>query len=129
MLEAYLEAVEDGVNTLDPETIAMLRDQTRRLVRFSDDVAALAQAEEGHDRSRRTWVDPQASDRHRARRRRRPLRTPRRELTADVPTGLPRLWADPQRLGQVLGNLLDNALRHTPRTGHVEVTATAAHEC
>ncbi|MBX9920642.1 MAG: HAMP domain-containing protein, partial [Mycolicibacterium frederiksbergense] len=46
VLEAYIEALEDGVRTLTPETAAMLRDQTRRLVRFSEDVAALAKAEE-----------------------------------------------------------------------------------
>jgi two-component system sensor histidine kinase BaeS len=46
VVEAYFEAVEDGVRTLDPETLSLLRDQTHRLVRFSDDVAALAQAEE-----------------------------------------------------------------------------------
>jgi signal transduction histidine kinase len=37
------------------------------------------------------------------------------------------VWADPQRLGQVLGNLLDNAVRHTPPRGQVDVTATAEH--
>ncbi len=30
VLEAYIEAVEDGVKTLDPETVTMLRDQTRQ---------------------------------------------------------------------------------------------------
>jgi two-component system sensor histidine kinase BaeS len=35
------------------------------------------------------------------------------------------LWADPDRLGQVLGNLLDNSLRHTPAGGRVDVAATA----
>ena len=44
VLEAYIEALEDGVRSLTPQTAAMLRDQTRRLVRFSDDVAALAKA-------------------------------------------------------------------------------------
>src|SRR6476646_8240768 len=37
VLEAYFEAVEDGVKVLDPQTIAMLREQTGRLVRFSAD--------------------------------------------------------------------------------------------
>ena len=35
VVEAYLEAVEAGVKTLDADTVAMLREQTRRLVRFS----------------------------------------------------------------------------------------------
>lgn len=48
VLEAYLEAVEDHVKTLDSQTIAMLREQADRLVRLSADAAALAQAEEAH---------------------------------------------------------------------------------
>jgi two-component system, OmpR family, sensor histidine kinase BaeS len=127
VLEAYMEALEDGVKTLDRETITMLRDQTRRLVRFSDDVAALAQAEEGQTSITPTWVVPDAlisttlaaaADRYAAK---------GVTLTSHVGVDLPRVWADPQRLGQVLGNLLDNAVRHTPRHGHVDVTATAEH--
>ncbi len=38
---------------------------------------------------------------------------------------LPPLWADPHRLAQILGNLLDNALRHTPAGGRVTIDATA----
>jgi signal transduction histidine kinase len=34
--------------------------------------------------------------------------------------------ADPERLGQVLSNLLDNALRHTPPGGHVDVAVSPA---
>jgi two-component system sensor histidine kinase BaeS len=125
VLEAYLEAVEDGVKTLDPETITMLRDQTRRLVRFSDDVAALAQAEESHASIAPTSVEPgalveaavsAAADRFAAK---------GVTLTTNVDDDLPALWADPHRLGQVLGNLLDNALRHTATGGRVDVAATA----
>ncbi|MFD6062176.1 sensor histidine kinase [Rhodococcus wratislaviensis] len=123
VLEAYMEALEDGVETLDADTIIMLRDQTRRLVRFSDDVSALSHAEESRTSIEPTWVDPAAllstaltaaADRYTAK---------QVTLTSRVPAHLPRLWADPERLGQVLGNLLDNALRHTPRGGRVEVTA------
>jgi two-component system sensor histidine kinase BaeS len=37
-----------------------------------------------------------------------------------------RIQADPERLQRVLRNILDNALRHTPRGGKVRVHATAA---
>lgn len=37
----------------------------------------------------------------------------------------PSVWADPQRLGQVLRNLLGNAIRHTGPGGQVEVQAAA----
>lgn len=47
-------------------------------------------------------------------------------LTSLVSGELPQLWADPERLGQVLSNLLDNALRHTGPAGSSIVTATAS---
>jgi two-component system, OmpR family, sensor histidine kinase BaeS len=46
-------------------------------------------------------------------------------LAATVDPRLPRVAADPDRVGEVLANLLGNALRHTPPGGRVEVTATA----
>ena len=51
---------------------------------------------------------------------------PRRVLGhVDVAEGLPPLYADPQRLGQVLGNLVTNALRHTPPGGEVTLGAAS----
>lgn len=123
VLEAYLEAVEDGVKTLDPPTIAVLRAQTGRLVRFSADAAALAQAEEAHATITPTWIEAGAvaktaaaaiADRYAA-------KNVALNVKADRDT---RLWADGQRVAQVAGNLLDNALRHTPPGGHVSVSVT-----
>lgn len=123
VLEAYLEAVEDGVRTLDQPTIAMLREQTGRLVRFSADVAALAQAEEAHATITPAWVD--AAEIVRAVRDTAAARYAAKNvaLNIQVDDGI-RLCADRQRVAQVLGNLIDNALRHTPAGGHVTVTAT-----
>jgi signal transduction histidine kinase len=125
VLEAYLEAVEDGVKTLDQPTIAMLREQTGRLVRFSADAAALAQAEEAHAAITPQWVDPNevagtataaVADRYAA-----------KDVTLSTHIDdTAHLWADPQRLAQVLGNLLDNALRHTPAGGHVTLAVGRA---
>jgi signal transduction histidine kinase len=47
-------------------------------------------------------------------------------LAADVPTDLPEILADPDRVEQMLGNLLRNALRYTPEGGIVMVHAQAA---
>lgn len=122
VLEAYMEAIEDGVKSLDPQTIAMLREHSGRLVRFSADVAALAQAEEAHATITPGWVDvghlvgtssEAVNDRY---------ATKNVSLTTQV-IGAPHVWADRQRLAQVLSNLLDNALRHTPAGGHVRLTA------
>lgn len=124
VLEAYIEALEDGVRTLTPQTAAMLRDQTRRLVRFSDDVAALAKAEESSVSMSYTALDVDRLARRSVAAVRERYDSKGVSLHLQVDPGLPPLWADEQRLGQVLGNLLENALRHTPSGGTVEISAT-----
>ncbi|MCB1263446.1 MAG: HAMP domain-containing protein [Mycobacterium sp.] len=123
VLEAYLEAVEDGIKTLDPQTIAMLREQTGRLVRFSVDAASLAHAEESHTAITPGWVDTAElltalwavfADRYAT-----------KKVALHTHVGdIARIWADRQRLTQIMGNLLDNALRHSPAGGDVTLTAT-----
>ncbi len=126
VLEAYVEALEDGVRTLTPETATMLRDQTRRLVRFSDDVAALAKAEESALSMAYSFVDVDGFARRCAAAAQERFAAKKVALHIRMADGLPPVWADEQRLSQVLGNLLDNALRHTPSGGSVEISCAQA---
>ena len=123
VLEAYIAALEDGVRSMTTDTTAMLRDQIQRLVRFAEDVAGLAQAEEGAASMAFTRIDvAELVDKTTAAVTER-YRTKQVSLATHLPAQLPPLWGDEQRLAQVLANLLDNALRHTPPTGQVDVYA------
>jgi two-component system sensor histidine kinase BaeS len=45
-------------------------------------------------------------------------------LVSDIPDDLPTIEVDALRIGEVLSNLLQNALRHTPRGGRIEIAAS-----
>jgi two-component system sensor histidine kinase BaeS len=125
-LDAYLEGLEDGVVSIDAETVAMLRTQTARLTRLAEDITAVSRAEE-HQlemHPRPVTAAELVTTAVEASRDRYADRTV--TLTSQVQPNLPALWADPERLGQVLTNLLDNARRHTPAGGRVTLSARSA---
>ncbi|MDT5033574.1 MAG: two-component system, OmpR family, sensor histidine kinase BaeS, partial [Actinoplanes sp.] len=118
-LRGYLEGLSDGVIAPSRELFASLHDETLLQRRILDDLQVLALAENGELGYTKTPVDLaelviSGALVHRA-------------VAADAEIALtvqaPRpVWvdADPDRLRQVLGNLLTNAIRYTDRRGHVE---------
>ena len=120
-IDAHLEALEDGIRHLDADTVTVLRSSTHRLRRLAEDIGAVSLAEEGglHPDPRpvdATAVAATAADAARDRYQNKGVR-----LGADLhPAG--RVNVDPDRIGQALGNLIDNALRHTPGGGSVTVS-------
>ncbi|MGC9397628.1 MAG: ATP-binding protein [Anaerolineae bacterium] len=49
-------------------------------------------------------------------------------FVAEMPQDLPRVWADPNRLAQILINLMSNAVKYTPEGGEVRVQARTTEE-
>lgn len=123
-LRGWLEAVQDGVVDPDPDRMEMLLGETLLLQAVIDDLQDLALADAGRLRLSPEPVDAAllvarvvAGHELRAEEAGVRLVDESRDLT---------LVADRTRMLQVLGNLVGNALRHTPEGGTVTVQAYRA---
>lgn len=119
-VEAHLEALEDGVLTADAATIGVLRSSTRRLGRLADDLGAVSRAQEGRLDLRPEPVDLAGLAARQVAAEATAFGAEGVALRAEDGGPVP-VRADVARLEQVLGNLLGNALRHTPPGGSVTV--------
>lgn len=127
-IEGYMEGLIDGVVEPSDETWALVHAEAERLRRLVDDLQELSRAETGRLALRKERVSPEEAIRQVAGRL-LPLFDARGiTLSVDAQTGLPPVLADPDRLAQVLTNLLSNALRHTPPGGSVTVETEARKE-
>lgn len=117
----YAEAMLDGVVPADETGLRTVVDQTRRLERLAEDLSSLSRAEEGRLEVRVVGADlaetvaaavEAVQDRAAARGVQVELSSPSRLV---VPH-------DPDRIAQVVTNLLTNAVRASDEGGRVEVT-------
>ncbi len=123
LIQAHAEALRDGVLPPSPETFSLIHDEAVRLNRLVADLRTLSLADAGElglvlrltppgpllERSvaaQAVRAQQQAVD-----------------LRAEVQPDLPDVSMDPDRMAQVLGNLIDNALRHTPPQGSITCRA------
>jgi signal transduction histidine kinase len=121
-LQGYLEALRDGVLPPDRETFVSLWEETDRLVRLSRSLDQLAGGDAEAGPARPVDLDL-AESIHAALDLVRPAaRVVGLTLEEELPRRL-RVRADPDRLAQVLSNLLQNAIRYTAPGGRVTVRA------
>jgi signal transduction histidine kinase len=123
-LQALLENVVEGVSEPDPETLRTMLAQTRRLGRLVTqllDLSRLEAAEQPFDIRPFAVRDVLETAAREAR-----LHAPENVVfSIDAPAGL-QAAGDPERIQQVVMNLLENAVRHSPRPGHVALRATCS---
>ncbi|MFN3340041.1 MAG: sensor histidine kinase [Dietzia sp.] len=124
-IDSYLEAIDDGVRDYDDDTREVLWTATRRLERLASDIVAVSNVEEHLTRLHpvpATVAELVGTAIDAARER---FADKGVELSA-TDLAPAEVTVDFDRMGQVLGNLLDNALRHTPAGGAVTVTVSTS---
>ena len=122
-IKAQLEAVEDGVIEADAQTLASLCEDVDMLARLVDDLRQLSLVESGQMELERMPVSAEDAVGGLEGKFTRELEAAGIELRTEVEENLPAVDADPVRLAQVLGNLVKNAITHTPAGGTVTVGA------
>jgi two-component system sensor histidine kinase BaeS len=125
VIEATSSAMIDGVYTPERRHLETIRDQSRILARIVDDLRTISLAEGGHLPLQRRPLDVRAVLESVASGFEARAVAGSVALSTDGPSGL-IVEADPDRLRQIIGALVDNALRHTPTGGSVRLVALAS---
>ncbi len=120
-LQGYLEALRDEVMPADRAAFESLLEEAQRLVRLSRSLDLLGDGDIGAGRPALVDVDAAEAVRAAVDLVSPALAQAGLATRLDLPATLPAR-ADPDGLAQVLGNLLQNALRYTPAGGSVEIT-------
>ena len=126
-LIGFSQALIDGSLVTEAErtrAAAIVHEESERVLRMAQELLDLARVEAGSISMRITAVDlgghlEQELEIVRPRAASRGL-----GLELEVPDGIPPIAADPERLHQVIGNLLDNAVKYAPDGSRVGVVTT-----
>jgi two-component system sensor histidine kinase BaeS len=126
IIQGNLEAWLDGVITPTSDQVASVYDETVLLSRLITDLRDLSLAEAGQLKLYQKATElgefiftEIASVQSRCQEK-------QISISADLPTGLPLVLIDKDRIRQVLHNLVDNALRYTPEGGTIKIGADYA---
>jgi len=128
VIRGRLEAAEDGHLPFDRALSASLLEETVLLQHIVDDLQDLAAADAGRLRLHPEPVDAAELAGHVAAAHADRAAAGGVTLSVDA-TGDTGLTADPVRLRQVVGNLVTNAIRHTPSGGRVTIRVSSTVDC
>ncbi|HYN98185.1 MAG TPA: ATP-binding protein [Actinomycetota bacterium] len=120
-LQAVLENLIDGVEEPDPVTFTTMHEQVRRLGRLVSQLLDLSRLESGAVPLQR--INFRVEDLLKQAVRESKLHSHNVHLTVDVKPPDLSADGDPERVHQVVANLIENAVRHSPDDAEVNVSA------
>ncbi len=116
-------ALEDPKN--NRRFVEIIRDHSVRLARLTDDLLKLARIEAGKFELEFAAVQVGDIAGPCMETSRAQAAAKQQELEVEIPAEFPALWGDAASLGEVLQNLLDNAIQYTPPGGRIALRAAA----
>jgi signal transduction histidine kinase len=128
VIQGNLEALLDGVYPADEAHLAPILEETRVMARLIDDLRTVSLAESGVLPLHREATDVPAllEDVVSAHRQAAEAKGVHINVVREGIEPIPAAEVDPVRIRQVVANLVDNALRHVPDGGFVNVSVSAA---
>lgn len=123
IIRGRLEGMQDGIYEATPEQISTLLNEAALLERLIEDLRILALADAGQLPLHTESIAPGALIKSVAQSFAGQAGIQGVDLRVEELPELPEVEADPQRIAQVLGNLVANSLRHTPGGGSVVLRA------
>ncbi len=123
IIKGKLEGILDGVYPPTPQHVMPVLEEANLLERLIDDLRLLSLAEAGQLPLHRESISPSELLDQVRRSFARDATAQQVTLAVSTAPDLPPLDVDPQRMQQVLGNLVSNSLRHTPAGGRIELAA------
>ncbi|MHB8104767.1 MAG: HAMP domain-containing protein, partial [Dehalococcoidales bacterium] len=127
-LKGYLEAISDGVIKPNKATIRSLNEEAASLSCLVTDLQELSLADAGELKIKAQPEDISKLIKETVTALQSNATAKDLKIVADLPTKLPLLYIDANRIKQVLRNLLDNAIVHTGKGGNITVTAQQQNE-
>jgi len=126
LILGHAEAVHDGVLPPTRENFEIIREEAARLEHLVNDLRILSLADAGELTMSLQIIEPERLLREVASLYQ--YQTQRKNITLDLDIAAPlsTIEVDPGRMTQVLTNILDNALRHTPEGGKIILSAKHA---
>jgi len=126
VIRGQAEAIADGVYPGDTAHVSPILDATETLDRLVEDLRTLVLTDAGNLVLHREPTDLGALSADTVESFRTQAEAANLTLTAEAADNLPPVELDPARIRSVLGNLLSNAIRHTPAGGSVKVAVTGS---
>ncbi len=123
VLSGYIESLRDGVLQPTPGMLEVMHDEVQHLEHLVEDLRTLSLADAHELPLQRHPIPPGDLLERIAAKYAYPAQERQVDLSVNLDQGVPEVEVDPERMAQVLSNLVSNALRYTPAGGRITLTA------